>query len=302
VCALRLEGAAVREGGITSFSVDASESRDPDSLEQIPEFRFQVDCRGQNGAQATALEMDPDATNLTERKRTITVSDPSRGIPITCTVIVTPRDVRGGESSCMVTTTLQPYAIGCDGKLYDPPGTAPKIDLCGVCGGNDSCGVRSCSVSDHLETQLQLDGGAAGQRAFGLSLAWRLTGWGGKNKQMKALVARFRLELSKAYIDAWQAAYRIPSRTLSNCGDSVLCSSRSTAPAVADFVKKSQRFIGIQQRIIKLLEPFAKSGTKKEAARRAQSLKNAVANTQRLHAQNVELTKEFPLTTEECRG
>jgi hypothetical protein len=303
VCNLNLQGSAVRTGGITTFSVDASQSRDPDSVQPL-EFGFSVNCRDQIGQPAKRVNVAPDLDDRTTPQREVTVGDPSDGVStVTCTVTVTPRDVRGGESSCTVSTILRPYSVGCDGKLYDPPGTEPKIDSCGVCGGTDSCGVRTCTSKDHRRTQLNLDSGAHEQRAFGIGLAWRLPAWGGRTEKMKALRERFRAELQAAYVDAWQSAYQLPSVTLSNCGDTILCSSVSTAPAVSAFIKKSQRFVGIHQRIIKALQPFLKTAkNKKEAAYRAKSLKNAAARSLALHQDNIDETKDFPETNSECRG
>lgn len=172
------------------------------------------------------------------------------------------------------------------------PFGALTVDRCDVCGGDgNSC--LGCVTEDLSPKLTALDGGAIAQDNLIRAIALTLSRGKKLSKAKKAELKQIRDKARELHIANWTLVWtRIPVQN-QNCSNTLYCPSSSNMPAVEEYRERSEELRQLAYATVRLLLGNPKRVPKAAAA--------FLAEADKIHANNVDLSNTVPTTHEECR-
>lgn len=274
-----------------------------------------------NGQIAYAWSTDcpnADLVNPTTVAPTLILYNPGIGIPVSCKVYLsvveqTVCECRecSCEDQCETTVVVPACNLDCAGT----PNGNKVLDLCGVCGGdNSSCkgcdGVPNsgkvldrcevcdgdgnsclgCSQVDILNTQFALDGNSLSQKGLIDYIAKLIVKTKGTSANKK-YAAALKVQASKLYVAGWTLTWSLPN-IVTTCSNQVFCTSTSNQVAINTFNNSSKALQDLLATSIKKLQ--------KERRRKLGSDNRTLKKGLELHNRNLSLSATVPAQVSVC--
>jgi len=250
---------------------------------------------------------------------TLILYDPGIGVAANCKVYlsVTEQTVCECqectcEDQCESTVQVPACNLDCEGT---PNGTK-VLDLCGVCGGDNStckgcddvpnsgkvldrCDVcdgdgtscLGCSSVDVLQTQFALDGNSLAQKVlvdYAAKLILKTTRSSAKSKKF---VSTVKLEASKLYQSGWTLTWSLPN-IITSCTNQIFCTSIDNSGPIQTFNANSDALYNLLSKTVTKLQ--------KERHKKLKSDKKLIAKGLDLHNKNLSLSSTVPVTASAC--